>query len=335
MSDRSALRLARWPVIVPFIVGDLLFVGLGAFYLHSLTPPFSIGQVAVGFLCVAAGAWLSTVPFLWDYQAALKLIEADTLTSTLAQLNNLEGVALNIGTATAAWQNAQEASTRSVEAARDVTDRITAEAKAFAEFLQKANDSEKAHLKLEVEKLRRGEGDWLQVTTHMLDHTYALRQAAVRAGQPGLIDQLTHFQNACRDAARRMGLAPFVPAPGDVFDANRHQLMDDTQPPADARVGEALATGYTYQGQLIRRAVVALQGAAPPAPPSPAPAPEPASDPLASMEAAADQALAGDAIPEEFVVVDPPSPEPVAQSNPPAAQSAPAPRAAEQDSLPL
>src|SRR6185295_9300178 len=134
---------------------------------------------------------------------------------------------------------------------------------------------------------------------------------------------------------RRMDLAPFVPAPEDVFDTNRHQLMDDTQPPADARVGEALATGYTYQGQLIRRAVVALQGAAPPAPPSPAPAPEPASDPLASMEAAADQALAGDAIPEEFVVVDPPSPEPVAQSNPPAAQSAPAPRAAEQDSLPL
>jgi len=33
------------------------------------------------------------------------------------------------------------------------------EAKAFADFMQKANDVEKSHLRLEVEKLRRSEGE--------------------------------------------------------------------------------------------------------------------------------------------------------------------------------
>ena len=40
---------------------------------------------------------------------------------------------------------------------------MTAEARAFQQFLDKANDTERNHLRLEVEKLRRAEGDWLQV----------------------------------------------------------------------------------------------------------------------------------------------------------------------------
>ena len=47
------------------------------------------------------------------------------------------------------------------QVARHVADKMAAEAKAFAEFLQKANDTEKSHLRLEVEKFRRGESQWL------------------------------------------------------------------------------------------------------------------------------------------------------------------------------
>ena len=69
----------------------------------------------------------------------------------------------------------------------------------------------------------------------MLDHVYALNQAAQRSGQPALIEQLSHFQNACRDAARRVGLTAYVATPSEPFEATRHQLADgDYEPPQGA-----------------------------------------------------------------------------------------------------
>ena len=132
--------------------------------------------------------------------------------------------------------------------------------KDFIAFMQKANDSEKATLRLEVDKLRRTESDWLQVIVRMLDHTYALYQAAVNSGQPHLVQQLGNFQFALRDAARRIGLAPFVPAPNEPFDPKMHQPADEkSKPEPGAVVVETIATGFTYQGQMLRPALVALQ----------------------------------------------------------------------------
>ena len=97
-----------------------------------------------------------------------------------------------------------------------------------------------------------------------LDHVYALHQAAVRSGQPGLIEQLGAFQNACRDAARRVGLTPYAAGPGEVFDGQRHQVSDgDPKPSAEAVIHETLATGYTFQGRLVRPALVRLRPAPP------------------------------------------------------------------------
>jgi molecular chaperone GrpE (heat shock protein) len=94
----------------------------------------------------------------------------------------------------------------------------------------------------------------------MLDHTYALHRAALRSGQPTVIEQLGQFQNACRDAARRVGLAPFVAAPAEPFDAQRHQpANEEVKPATDATVDETLATGYTYQGRILRPALVRLR----------------------------------------------------------------------------
>src|SRR5204862_3993795 len=71
--------------------------------------------------------------------------------------------------------------------------------------------------------------------------------------------QLAQFQNACRDVARRMGLTPFVPTVGEKYDARGHQLANP--PPMveeNAKIGEVLAMGFTYQGQLLRRSLVLL-----------------------------------------------------------------------------
>jgi hypothetical protein len=84
----------------------------------------------------------------------------------------------------------QEGADKVARTSKEIAERMSAEAKAFMEFMQKANDSEKANLRLEVDKLRRSETDWLQVLVRMLDHVYALHLGAIRSGQPALIAQL-------------------------------------------------------------------------------------------------------------------------------------------------
>jgi hypothetical protein len=74
-----------------------------------------------------------------------------------------------------------------------------------------------------------------------------------------LIGQLTQFQHACRDAARRVGLVPFVPDPAEPFNPERHQWADGKTPPDGARVAEVLAAGYTFQGRRLRPALVRVQ----------------------------------------------------------------------------
>jgi molecular chaperone GrpE (heat shock protein) len=127
-----------------------------------------------------------------------------------------------------------------------------------SEFLTRANDGEKATLRLEIEKLRRGEKDSLQVVIHLMDHCFALFQAAAASGQPQLIQQIGNYRNACIDATRRVGILPYEAQPGEPFDAERHEIADGSTPPTGATVGRTVAWGYTIQGEGIRRIQVAL-----------------------------------------------------------------------------
>jgi molecular chaperone GrpE (heat shock protein) len=145
-----------------------------------------------------------------------------------------------------------------VNAAGDITQRIAAEAKSFSEFLARANDGEKANLRLEIEKLRRGEKDSLQVVIHLMDHCFALFQAAMSSGQPQLIQQIGNYRNACIDATRRVGILPYEAQPGEPFDADRHEVADGSKATEGATVERTIAWGYTFQGAGIRRIQVAL-----------------------------------------------------------------------------
>ena len=244
----------------PFWLGDALLVILATLVMILSDHPMDRWLVASYVICFACGAWLAILPFLAEYRAAVKLAEAGGLATTVRQINNLEQVTAQITTARSQLQSALDQSAKTVTAADEIATRMTTEAKAFAEFMKKANDTERAHLRLEVEKLRRTEAEWVQVVVRMLDHTFALAQAAQRSAQPSVAAQLNQFQNACRDAARRVGLTAFAAQPGDPFDAKTHQLTDtQAAPAAGVRVAETLATGYTFQGQLIRPALVQLE----------------------------------------------------------------------------
>lgn len=279
MSDRPETRLARWPSVLPFLIGAAALDYAAWWVVEKSDHPINIWMAVLALVAVGGAAWVSVMPFLTDAANATKLEELEKLQSTANQIQNLEKIATQVTIATAQWQNVQEHNTKAIDAAKQVSDEMTQEALRFGEFMKKANDSEKATLRLEVEKLKRAETDWLQVLVRVLDHVYALHRAGKHSGQQNLIDQLAHFQNACRDAARRIGLVAFAPAAGDGFEPGQHQTADGRKDiPEDAKIFETVATGYTFQGQMLRPALVMLE-----APKAPLPVVAPETDAVAEQ----------------------------------------------------
>lgn len=253
MRDQTGPKLNKWP----FFLGDFLLLAIA--YFISTRFPAELWQLLLMFLCVASGATLAIIPFILEYRLSAKVAEAQALSTVVGQIQLLETAATQISQATGQWQNVQGEAEKIGTAARSLVERMEAEVRGFREFMQKMTDAEKTTLRLEVDKLRRAEADWLQVSIRMLDHVYALHLGASRSGQPNLMAQLTNFQNACREVARRVGLTPFAAGPAEPFDAQRHQLLEGQQLPKNGgTVAETLATGYTFQGRLLRPALVRL-----------------------------------------------------------------------------
>ena len=225
--------------------------------------------VVLATVCVASGSAVVVAPYFLDYQAMGKAIEVNALGAVSHKFQNLETLAEQISSATNQWLVVQGQADKTSAAAKQIADKMGAEVREFSEFMQKMNDSEKTALRLEVEKLHRGEAEWLQMLVRIFDHIFALHAAAVRSGQPKLADQITHFQNACRGTVRRIGLTPFAAELDEAFDAAKHQVADPKiKPSADAMVAETIGSGYTFQGKLLRPAIVRLREPSPAAPPS-------------------------------------------------------------------
>ena len=252
--------------LVPFLIADVLFLALAVAVWTRAHRPLLWWEACLIVGSGGAAACSLIAPFLRRDANEHALIQSSRLVDFSSQLRDLEQLAGHIHAATQQWKALELQSAQTHESAIQLSQSLSLEARSFAESVQKQSDNEKAHLRLEVEKLRRTEGEWLQAATRILDHVFALFQAAQRSGQRGLIEQITLFQESCREVARRVGLAPMTPRPGDLFDARVHQLPENVTAPEKAVVADTLATGFTYQGQLIRRAFVALRAPAQPAP---------------------------------------------------------------------
>ncbi|MGA2543794.1 MAG: nucleotide exchange factor GrpE [Verrucomicrobiota bacterium] len=249
------------PPLWPFLLVDTLFLGVAVLLLELGHRPLLWWEAAGLILCAAAGAGVFLTPFLRRSANSQSLVQAQKLADAAAKIQKLDELANQISNSTAQWQAVQDTAAKTAQTAANLAQSMGAEAKAFTEFLQKANDAERAHLRLEAEKLRRNETEWLQIVLRMLDQVYALFQAALQSGQPALAEQIGHFQNACRDIGRRAGVAVLTPLAGEPFDLKRHQLINDDAADDNALILDTLAPGYTYQGQLVRRALVRLQEA--------------------------------------------------------------------------
>lgn len=259
MKEASDWKIAKWPFLTAFAA---LGVTAELIVLKSAHP---ISDVVIGAVagCIALGALLACVPFILEYRAVKKLIEVNAVGTVAEKFSNLEKFAAQISEATGQWARVQEATQggadKTANAAREITERMTKEVREFNEFQAKMNDSEKGALRLEVDKLRRVEGEWLQVVARILDHVFALHTAAARSGQPELASQIANFQHACRDTARRVGLVPFEGEAGEMFDSEKHRAHGEETPASGATIGETLAPGITFQGRLLRPALVRIQ----------------------------------------------------------------------------
>jgi molecular chaperone GrpE (heat shock protein) len=254
MNDAANWKVPKWI----FLIGDAGLMIFGYFFVLRSPAPIHHWEIAAG--CVAVGAILGVIPFILDYRAMGRALEVNALGAVAEKIQNLEKLAAQISSATKEWTNAQVQAEKTSTVAKEIADRMTEEIRLFSEFMEKMNDSGKATLRLEVEKLRRGELEWLQVLVNILDHIFALHAAAVRSGDAKFAAPITTFQNVCRDTARRLGLTPFAAEPNEPFDAERHQVAGSKEtPPAGAVVAETIGSGYTFQGRLLRPALVRLR----------------------------------------------------------------------------
>lgn len=249
-------KLPKWP----FWLTDFLLLGLAGFVVWRMPHPISMPAVVLCIALCAFGGIVGSLPFILEYRAFLKTVEVNALGSVVAQIQNLEKVSAQISDATNRWAAVQESvagqADKTAGSAKAIADRMSEEVRQFSAFMEQINDNEKVTLRLEVEKLRRGEAEWLQTVVRILDHIFALHAAAVRSGQPKIAEQLTHFQNACRGVIRRLGLVAFAGEQNEPFNPERHQAADGVKTDADSVVGETVAAGYTFQGKLLRPALV-------------------------------------------------------------------------------
>lgn len=259
MSKVSEWKVPKWP----FLLTDIVLITVAAVLVWKSKHPITPSEAGLVTAAVALGALLACLPFILEYRATSKLIELNALGEVAEKIQDLKHFTDRISSATDQWARVQETTQgqaeKTIAAAGGIAGLITSEVREFTEIQKKMNDAEKVALRLEVEKLRRTEGEWLQVVVRILDHIYALHTAATRSGQPELASQIGHFQNACRDAARRVGLVPFIAEPDEAFDPERHRVHGNENPPAQAVAAETLAPGLTFQGRLIRPALVRLQ----------------------------------------------------------------------------
>ena len=265
MTDISDWKIPKWP----FLAANAALVAVAGGVVWKAAHPISLAEILVSTICVALGAVAGCLPFILEYRATKALVEVNALATVAGQLHYLKKYAAQVSAATDQWARVQEATQagagETVAAAKEIAARMAEEVRSFNEFQARLNDSEKGALRLDAEKLRRAEGEWLQVVARILDHVFALHNAAARTGQPELAEQVGQFQNACRDAARRVGLTPFAAAPGEGFDAQKHRAHGVENPPDGSVVGETLAPGLTFQSRLVRHALVRLQAAEAPA----------------------------------------------------------------------
>jgi len=253
----ETIRRPRLGLFVAFFLADLFMLAAAVWIWWQGHRPLTPMEMFGIIVCVALGGWFGVWPFVLRERAWLRWIETQEVLEAIEKIQQLDRVAEKVEMATNSWQLAQDQANRTAEAAEAIARRMEEERQRFIQFLKEAQDAERAYLQLEVEKLKRGENDWLQVLAFILDHVQALFAGAVRSGKREVIEQIGKFRAVVFDAARRVGLVPVFPQVGEPFDPKHHVVPEDAPKPQEGHVvQQILGHGYRFRGEWIRPALV-------------------------------------------------------------------------------
>jgi len=255
------LKALPLPVSVPkwpFLSADIIFIGLGYWISTLIQGEPQAWQIISILVCAILGAAFAVTPFYFEYKAESKAVEIAQLTSVTKEINKMELVASQITDASENWTAAQDASKQTAKLAEEVAAGIAETVKTHDAFMASAHKEELNILKLEVDKLRRSEGEWTHTLVGLLDLVYRLERSAVASGKEPFIKTMSQFQGQCREVSRRVGLVAFEAEPGVVFNPNEHALPDGESISEDASVTGTRLPGFRLQGKLVRKPFVAI-----------------------------------------------------------------------------
>ena len=252
----QAPRIRKWP----FFAADGLFLALAGGIVVSGGGGLALESwgLLMVMVCVGLGGVFGVWPFLAEYREESRRFEAREFGSVLGQVKRLEEVGKLVSESSEQWREMAEKGELLAKAAEETTVRVREERELFREIAEKADAKERDHLRLEAEKLRRSEREWLGVLAGIMYHVFALHRAGKSSGQAKLIQQLNGFQGACLDICRRVGLSQYVVKAGEVFDPKIHKAEEGRPLPKNPVVRETLAPGFSFQGRPAYLPLVAL-----------------------------------------------------------------------------
>ena len=242
---------------MPFYVADAVLILASICILAFAQHPLSGSACWALAVILGCGAWIAILPWFQEYKNNAALSQLDGLRSVSECIQQMNTFSAGMNSAIASLANVQKMTEASARAASDAENKIVAHSQDFAERISKAVSYEKSSFQIEIDKLHRIENDWLSTGIGIMDHVLALTNAGIQSGKPEIIEQLRRFRGACLEFAARAGLQPFLPAPTDTYDPEKHVLPPNTPTPdPSTKISRVIAPGFNYQGQLVRKAMV-------------------------------------------------------------------------------
>lgn len=241
----------------PFVVTDLVLILTAIGILTFTQHPLSGSAVWTITLLVFSGAWIAVTPWIMEQRSKTKLVELEGLKGVEESIQKMNSFSDGVNSALLSLSNVQEIAQASAQRATEAEEKIAQYGLDFEERFSKAANYEKSALQLEIDKLKRIEKDWVSSASGMLDHILALASAGIHSGKPEIAEQMKRFRAACLDIASHAGIQPYMPAPTDLYDPEKHAVPPNAPTPAEAaKIARVLAPGFLYQGVLIRKAMI-------------------------------------------------------------------------------
>ncbi len=241
----------------PFVVTDLVLILTAIGILTFTQHPLSGSAVWSITLLVFSGAWIAVTPWMMEQRSKTKLAELEGLKGVEENIQKMNSFSDGVNSALLSLSNVQEIAQASAQRAAEAEEKIAQYGLDFEERFSKAANYEKSALQLEIDKLKRIEKDWVSSASGMLDHILALASAGIHSGKPEIAEQMKRFRAACLEIASHAGIQPYMPAPTDLYDPEKHAVPPHAPAPAAAaRIARVLAPGFLYQGVMTRKAMI-------------------------------------------------------------------------------